>query len=77
MARLLGLGYPAARSSMTWPAPGTRPRSSSPGHDGSARRPYAFSFSGLKTAVARYVESHPDADAADIAAGSRGRSPTC
>src|SRR5271154_674851 len=31
--------------------------------------PYAFSFSGLKTAVARYVESHPDAVTADIAAG--------
>ena len=30
---------------------------------------YAFSFSGLKTAVARYVESHPDAATADIAAG--------
>jgi N6-L-threonylcarbamoyladenine synthase len=31
--------------------------------------PYAFSFSGLKTAVARYVESHPDASMADVAAG--------
>jgi N6-L-threonylcarbamoyladenine synthase len=31
--------------------------------------PYAFSFSGLKTAVARYVESHPDASQADVAAG--------
>ena len=31
--------------------------------------PHAFSFSGLKTAVARYVESHPDAQTADIAAG--------
>ena len=31
--------------------------------------PYAFSFSGLKTAVARYVESHPDAPPADVAAG--------
>ena len=31
--------------------------------------PYAFSFSGLKTAVARYVESHPDAAQADVAAG--------
>jgi N6-L-threonylcarbamoyladenine synthase len=31
--------------------------------------PHAFSFSGLKTAVARYVESHPDAATADIAAG--------
>ncbi len=31
--------------------------------------PYAFSFSGLKTAVARYVESNPDFVAADVAAG--------
>ena len=31
--------------------------------------PYAFSFSGLKTAVARYVESHPEAPQADVAAG--------
>lgn len=31
--------------------------------------PYAFSFSGLKTAVARYLEAHPVADAADVAAG--------
>jgi N6-L-threonylcarbamoyladenine synthase len=30
---------------------------------------HAFSFSGLKTAVARYVESHPDASTADVAAG--------
>ena len=31
--------------------------------------PYAFSFSGLKTAVARYVERNPDAPKADVAAG--------
>ena len=31
--------------------------------------PYAFSFSGLKTAVARYVEAHPACCAADVAAG--------
>jgi N6-L-threonylcarbamoyladenine synthase len=35
-----------------------------PRHD-----PYAFSFSGLKTAVARYIESHPEASQADVAAG--------
>jgi len=39
------------------------------GMTGPADHPYAFSFSGLKTAVARYVESHPDAVTADIAAG--------
>lgn len=31
-------------------------------------RPYAFSFSGLKTAVARYLEQTPDAVRADVAA---------
>jgi len=31
--------------------------------------PYAFSFSGLKTAVARYVEKNPTAPQADVAAG--------
>ncbi len=31
--------------------------------------PNSFSFSGLKTAVARFVESHPDASMADVAAG--------
>jgi N6-L-threonylcarbamoyladenine synthase len=39
------------------------------GMTGPADDPYAFSFSGLKTAAARYVESHPDAATADIAAG--------
>lgn len=39
--------------------------------------PYAFSFSGLKTAVARHMEAHPDANPADVAAGFRRRSPTC
>src|SRR6185312_1005241 len=43
----------AARYSTTWPADDR----------------YAFSFSGLKTAVARYVESHPDFRTADVAAG--------
>src|SRR5581483_4418401 len=31
--------------------------------------PFAFSFSGLKTAVARYLQRHPDYSAADVAAG--------
>ena len=42
-----------------WPAPATRTRSSFPGDDRSAGRALCLSFSGLKTAVARYVESHP------------------
>jgi N6-L-threonylcarbamoyladenine synthase len=31
--------------------------------------PYSFSFSGLKTAVARYVQRNPGCSAADVAAG--------
>jgi len=69
VARLIGLPYPggpsidrAARegdpSAIDFPRPLTGP------HD----PPLGFSFSGLKTAVARYVERHPDANAVDIAA---------
>ncbi len=73
VARLLGLGYPGgkvlddlarscdrdAREIIAFPR----------GMTGPSDDPHAFSFSGLKTAVARYVESHPDAQTADIAAG--------
>ncbi len=70
VARLLGLGYPGGkvldelarcsdRDAIVFPR----------GMTGPSDDPYAFSFSGLKTAVARYVESHPDAATADIAAG--------
>ena len=70
VARLLGLGYPGGRvlddlartgdpDAIVFPRGMTGPR------DGK----YAFSFSGLKTAVARYLEAHPDAPAADVAAG--------
>ena len=70
VARLLGLGYPGGRAlddlartgdprAIVFPRGMTGPRDD----------PYTFSFSGLKTAVARYVESHPDARPADIAAG--------
>ncbi len=76
VARLLGLGYPGgkvlddlartcnreAREIIAFPR----------GMTGPSDDPYAFSFSGLKTAVARYLESHasdPDFRAADIAAG--------
>ena len=70
VARLLGLGYPGGKvlddlartgnpDAIVFPRGMTGPRDAA----------YVFSFSGLKTAVARYVESHPDADTADIAAG--------
>ena len=69
-ARLLGLGYPGGRvldelartgdpDAIVFPRGMTGPRDEK----------YAFSFSGLKTAVARYVEAHPDAPAAHVAAG--------
>ena len=69
VARLIGLPYPggpsidkAAKagdpSAIRFPRPLT----------GRNDPPLGFSFAGLKTAVARYVESHPDARAEDVAA---------
>jgi N6-L-threonylcarbamoyladenine synthase len=70
VARLLGLGYPGGRVLDELARTGDRAAIVFPrGMTGPADAPYAFSFSGLKTAVARYVESHPDARTADIAAG--------
>lgn len=70
VARLLGLGYPGGKvlddlARTGDPAAVVFPR----GMTGPRDDPYAFSFSGLKTAVARHVESHPDHRAADTAAG--------
>jgi N6-L-threonylcarbamoyladenine synthase len=70
VARLLGIGYPGGKllddlartgdaTAIVFPRGMTGPRD----------EPHSFSFSGLKTAVARYVESHPDASTADVAAG--------
>jgi N6-L-threonylcarbamoyladenine synthase len=70
VARLLGIGYPGGKllddlartgdaTAIVFPRGMTGPRDET----------HAFSFSGLKTAVARYVESHPDASTADVAAG--------
>jgi N6-L-threonylcarbamoyladenine synthase len=70
VARLLGLGYPGGRVLDDLARTGNRDAIVFPrGMTGPRDAPYAFSFSGLQTAVARYVESHPDADAADVAAG--------
>jgi N6-L-threonylcarbamoyladenine synthase len=70
VARLLGLGYPGGKVLDDLARTGDRDAIAFPrGMTGPADDPYAFSFSGLKTAVARYVESHPDAATADIAAG--------
>lgn len=70
VARLLGLGYPGGKvlddlartgdpEAVVFPRGMTGPRDD----------PYTFSFSGLKTAVARYVEANPAAVPADVAAG--------
>ena len=70
VARLLGLGYPGGKVLDDLARTGDRDAVAFPrGMTGRADDPYAFSFSGLKTAVARYVESHPDAGIADVAAG--------
>jgi N6-L-threonylcarbamoyladenine synthase len=70
VARLIGLPYPGGPSidkasrngdpdAIRFPRPMT----------GRNDPPLGFSFSGLKTAVARHVEAHPDGRAEDIAAG--------
>ena len=70
VARLLGLGYPGGRALDELAATGDRGAVVFPrGMTGPRDAPYAFSFSGLKTAVARYVETHPDFVPADVAAG--------
>jgi N6-L-threonylcarbamoyladenine synthase len=70
VARLLGLGYPGGKVLDDLAQTGDRDAIVFPrGMTGPRDEPNAFSFSGLKTAVARYVESHPDAATADIAAG--------
>ncbi len=70
VARLLGLGYPGGKVLDDLACEGDRDAIVFPrGMTGPRDDPYAFSFSGLKTAVARYVESHPDTSQADIAAG--------
>ncbi|MFH5822123.1 tRNA (adenosine(37)-N6)-threonylcarbamoyltransferase complex transferase subunit TsaD [Georgenia sp. AZ-5] len=77
VGRLLGLPYPGGphvdRLSQTGDRDAIRfPRGLTSGKD-KARHPYDFSFSGLKTAVARYVEGCEDrgeeVPAADVAAG--------
>jgi N6-L-threonylcarbamoyladenine synthase len=73
VARLLGLGYPGGKVLDDLAREGDRGAIAFPrGMTGPRDDPYAFSFSGLKTAVARYVEanaSRPDYHPADVAAG--------
>jgi N6-L-threonylcarbamoyladenine synthase len=70
VARLLGLGYPGGRVLDELARTGDRDAIVFPrGMTGPRDAPYAFSFSGLKTAVARYMEANPSASHADVAAG--------
>jgi len=70
VARLLGLGYPGGKTLDELARTGDRDAVVFPrGMTGPRDDPYTFSFSGLKTAVARYVEKHPDFRPADVAAG--------
>lgn len=70
VARLLGLGYPGGRALDELARTGDAHAVVFPrGMTGPRDAPYTFSFSGLKTAVARYVENNPDFVAADVAAG--------
>ena len=69
VARLLGLGYPGGRALDELARTGDRAAIAFPrGMTGPRDDPYAFSFSGLKTAVARHLEAHPGAAPADVAA---------
>ena len=73
VARLLGLGYPGGRTLDELARTGNPDAVLFPrGMTGPRDDPYTFSFSGLKTAVARYLEkaaSHSGFCAADVAAG--------
>ena len=70
VARLLGLGYPGGKVLDDLARTGDRGAVVFPrGMTGPRDDPYAFSFSGLKTSVARYLESHPGYSPADVAAG--------
>jgi N6-L-threonylcarbamoyladenine synthase len=73
VARLLGLGYPGGKVLDDLARTGDRDAIVFPrGMTGPRDAPYAFSFSGLKTAVARYVEKsarNSDYSTADVAAG--------
>ncbi len=72
IARVLGLGFPGGPEIDALAKTGNKdaiefPRGLSKSTD-LARYPYDFSFSGLKTAVARWVQSNSSANLADVAA---------
>ena len=72
IARLMGLGFPGGPAVDLEAKNGNRdainfPRGLTQAEDWRTR-PYDFSFSGLKTAVARYLESTPEYKRGDVAA---------
>jgi N6-L-threonylcarbamoyladenine synthase len=72
IARVMGLGFPGGPAIVRTAQDGSAsaidfPRGLTTSNDW-ATRPYDFSFSGLKTAVARYLESTPNYAKADVAA---------
>jgi N6-L-threonylcarbamoyladenine synthase len=72
IARVMGLGFPGGpaidRTAQSGSASAIDfPRGLTTSNDW-ATRPYDFSFSGLKTAVARYLESTPEYKRGDVAA---------
>ena len=72
IARVMGLGFPGGPAVDREAQSGDRdaiifPRGLTQAEDWRTR-PYDFSFSGLKTAVARYLESTPQYKRADVAA---------
>ena len=72
IARVMGLGFPGGPAVDGEAKSGDRgainfPRGLTQAEDWRTR-PYDFSFSGLKTAVARYLESTPQYKRADVAA---------
>ena len=72
IARVMGLGFPGGPAVDLEAKSGDRsavnfPRGLTQAEDWRTR-PYDFSFSGLKTAVARYLESTPSFKRADVAA---------
>lgn len=74
VAKMLGLGYPGGPQIQKWASKGNSDKIVFPVAE--LKNPYDFSFSGLKTAVLRYVQKNFDDvksisenDKADIAAG--------
>ena len=77
VARLLGLGYPGGRVLDDLARAVTAERSLPAGNDRPRDDPHAFSFSGLKTAVARYLEANHAPTPPTSPPVSRSRWPMC